>query len=251
MRSWSSDETGSNYSSSSSIDTQVDGDGRLGHRVTRSHGEDRNIRRSLQRKLLSNNGARLSRIERRLLRADHSREGAVSVATFKAALAAESKSDGAEMRRHEMLWLTQMLAGRNGRNVAILKMRRLLEDEDTGGGRRSATGGRGQGTRNYRRRSEESMLRKSGSNYEDGGDGRSGSGDQICGSESSRRSRGGAQKWRSSPPPPARWAIRQGTVGQWLHEVAAPMVSERYTLEKFCLTLHVSFGRLFRFPTLP
>jgi len=182
-----------------------------------SHGEDSKIRRSLQRKLLSNHGARLSRIERRLLRADRSREGAVSVATFKAALAAASESDRFEIRRREMLWLTRRLAGRNGRNVTIFKMRRLLEDKDGEEGRRLAGGG-GQGRRTHRRRSE-SRLRRGMSTDETGSDGRTGS-------ESGRSSRGGALNWRSSPTPPARWAIRQGTVGQWLHEVAAPMVSE-------------------------
>lgn len=225
MRSWSSDEAGSS-NSGSSVDTLVDGNGRRGHPATRdfsrysSQREDSKIRGSLQRKLLSNNGARLSRIERRLLRADRSREGTVSVATFKAALAAASKSDGADIRRHEMLWLTRRLAGRNGRNVAILKMRRLLEDNDREGARRPASEGVGQGKRNYRRRSEIG-LRRGVSTDESGSDGR-------AGSESGRSSRGGAMKWRSSPPPPARWAIRQGTVGQWLHEVAAPLVSKRY-----------------------
>ena len=247
LHSWSSDEVGS-ADSGSSIETQVDSSsGRRGHRGGRysgrfsssdlslAHGEERKIRRSLERKLLSDNGARLSKIERRLLRADQSREGSVSVSTFKAALAAESTSDGASIQSDEVLWLIQKLRGRNGRNVKILKMRALLENEETDGttrGHRPGSGRRRQvERRNHQQHtarrhstSRHGESRRRGDNLPEDGGGRVGSGGQTT-SESDASSIGATLKWRSSPQPPAKWAIRHGTVGQWLHDVAAPMVS--------------------------
>lgn len=242
MRSWSSDEVGS-ADSGSSIETQVDSS-RRGHRkgkhsgrfsspdVSLDHGEERKIRRSLERKLLSDNGARLSRIERRLLRADQSREGSVSVSTFKAALAAESKSDGAGIQSDEVFWLIQKLRGRNGKNVNILKMRALLENKETGRGHRSGSGRWQQVERRHHRQhtthrgstSRHGESRRRGSDLAEYGGERADSGGQTT-SESDNSSSGATLKWRSSPSSPAKWAIRHGTVGQWLHDVAAPMVS--------------------------
>lgn len=249
MRSWSSDEVGS-ADSGSSIETQVDNSGGRGHHrgkrsgrfssadLTFTHGEERKIIRSLERKLLSDNGAPLSRIERRLLRADHSGEGSVNVSTFQEALAAESKSGGVGILSDEVLWLTQKLRGRNGRNVKILKMRALLENEydGTGGGHRSGSERRRKVERKHHRQHtarRHSMSRRGGSRHRRGGlaEDRGGQADSggrktTCSESDSSSSRGGAaRKWSSSPPPPARWAIRSGTVGQWLHDVAAPMVS--------------------------
>lgn len=201
--------------------------------VSFTHREERKIRRSLERKLLSDNGARLSRIERRLLRADHQREGSVGVSTFKAALGADSKSDGTDIQSDEVLWLTQKLMGRNERNIKFLKMRSLLENQEEGGHHSGSQRVR-QPERKYhpqhptRRtsmsRRGESRRGRGGLTEEDGRR-RAGDGGRTT-SDSDNSSRGSAtNQWRSSPPPPARWAIRHGTVGQWLHEVAAPMVS--------------------------
>lgn len=246
--SWSSDEVGS-ACSGSSIETQVDTGGRRGHRkknnsvrsssrdIPFTHGEERKIRNSLQGKLLSDDGARLSRLERRLLRSDHSLKGSVSVSTFKAALAAESKSSGVGIKSDEALWLVNKLKGRNGRNVKIGKMRALLENGETGTGHRSGSGARRQAERNQRRqhttRKNKSSTRggergrRRGRAAEDGGGLADSRGTTT--SESDTSSLGHAtRQWRSSPPPPARWAIRHGTVGEWLHEVAAPMVRGRH-----------------------
>lgn len=250
MRSWSSDEIEST-DSGSSIDSQVDNSGRRGKfsgrfsspDLSHAHGEERKIRRSLERKLLSDNGARLSRIERRLLRADQSREGSVSISAFKAALAAESKSGGVGIQSDEVCWLIQKLRGRNGRNVKVLKMRSLLEndDEEIGGGHRSESGKRRQVDRKHNRHhaerrnstSRRGCSRRRGAGLTEDRGGRADSGGQTT-SESDNNSRGGATLlWRSSSLPPAKWAIRRGTVGQWLHDVAAPMVrGERACIPK-------------------
>lgn len=225
--SWSSDETGS-VDSGSSIDTHVDDL----HLFT--HIEESRIRRSLQRKLLSNNGVRLSGIERRLLRADHPGKGAVSVSTFKAALAAASRSEnGADIRHDEVLWLLQRLVGRNGKNVAIMKIRELLENKENGGRvqrhhwhrdrcdttRRGSGMSRGTGTRH---RSGESTSDDDGEDWA----GRRG----RTTSESDSSGRGDAAfASQLLPTSSAGWTVRQGTVGQWLHDVAAPMVSFKFT----------------------
>lgn len=224
--SWSSDETGS-VDSGSSIEAHDL------HSFTRN--EESRIRRSLQRKLLSNNGARLNGIERMLFRADHPREGAVSVSTFKAALTAASKSDnGTDIRRDEVLWLIQCLMGRNGKNVAIMKMRELLENKRSRGGvrRHHRRGDRCDATRRSSNASQrDDRRRRKGelTTDDDGEDWAAMRGRTT--SESDSSSRGDAAfRWQLSHPSPARWAIRQGTVGQWLHEVAAPMVSFKFAL---------------------
>lgn len=202
-----------------------------------THGEEIRIIRTLRRKLLSNNGARLSRIEKRLLQADRARSGIVSISVFKAALSKETKSEnGANIGRDEMIWLVEKLRGRNGKNVAILKIRGLLEAEDAGMERRfgDATSEKKERRRDYRTRrgSTQSNHRSRGSRHRGGGSDtddqecdRSGSGGNTTSeSDADGRSATALQR-RLSPPPPARWAIRHGTVGQWLHDVAAPMVS--------------------------
>lgn len=255
MRSWSSDKVGSDYSDShSSIETREDSSGRREHHSGRhstgfTDREERQIRRSLGRKLLSDDGVRLSRIERRLLRADHSKEGSVGISSFRATLAAASKSDRVDIQRDEILWLIQKLSGRNGRKVNFLKIRALLENEEnegtTGGGHRSRSESRRQVERERHRQYKTrrtSMSRRGEGRHrrdrmsEDDGGGRVGHRGQTT-SESDSSSRGGAiLQWRSSPPHPARWATRRGTVGQWLHEVAAPMVSSG----KPCMSGHQS-----------
>lgn len=177
------------------------------------------------------------------MRADHSRKGSVSVSTFKAALAAECKSGGFDIKCDEVLWFTEKLRGRDGRTVKILKMRALLEDEETGG-HRPLSGKRRQVERQHhrnttRRNSTSRRGESRGDGLTENGVGQAGNGGKTT-SESDNSSRGGATRtlpWRSSPPPPARWAIRHGTVGQWLHEVAAPMVSG----ERACLFVNLYF----------
>lgn len=232
--SWSSDDTGGD-DSGSSIDNLVD------DRHSFTHNEESRIRRSLRRKLLSNNGARLSDIERRLLHADHRRTGAVSISTFKAALAAASRSDnGADIPRDEALWLIRCLMGRNGKSIAIMKMREILENKESvrrhhrhrdrcDTTRKSSSVSQGR---------EERRRRKGESTTDDDGQGWTIRGGGTT-SESDSSSRGGAAlQWKLSPPSPARWATRQGTVGQWLHEVAAPMVSVGFSFLVRVIFLH-------------
>lgn len=211
---------------------QRDGNTAAGHST---HAGEIRVVKSLQRKLLSANGARLSRIERRLLRTDRKRNGVVSISAFEAALAAEKNTDGrAVIGRDEVRWLTRKLTGRNGKSVTILRMRALLEsEEETGWKRRSGRKGQVDRDQYHRHRYHDTSQcgRSSrGSERRRRGNGSTaGDGEEIGGGTTSESTcsggRGGTSlQRRSSPPPPARWAIRQGTVGQWLHEVAAPMV---------------------------
>lgn len=216
---------------SKQVQYQPDGNTAAGHLI---HGGEIRVVKSLQRKLLSNNGARLSRIERRLLRTDRKKNGVVSISAFEAALAAEKKNDDRTViGPDEVRWLTRKLRGRNGKSVAILRMRALLESEETGWKRRFGRKGQVERHQYHRHhfhdtsqsgRSSRGSERRRRDNRSTAGDGEEIGGgttsESTCGS-----GRGGASlKRRSSPPPPARWAIRQGTVGQWLYEVAAPMV---------------------------
>lgn len=143
-----------------------------------SRREIREIYRSLRRKLLSNNGALLSRIERRLLREDHRGNGLVPAAALKDALAMRSKSgdqDGCILRE-EMLWLLENMKTRSGKKVAIFKIRPLLE------------------SRNMKERGETGVQSRCGRDGEEGS---------------------------AEIGPPPRWVTRQGTVGQWLNDVAS------------------------------
>ena len=167
---------------------------------------------------------RLSRIERRLFRADRRGDGVVRVCAFEDALAAEAKTEKeGGVRPNEALWLIEKLKDRNGRKVAIFKIRAILESrkEERGQGRngvrtnshaRHRQRERG-GSRNSRsRRSEVCRSRKAGRDRM-GGEG---------GASESDTTQGDAIGLSSHP---ARWAVRQGTVGQWLYEAASPMVS--------------------------
>lgn len=202
-----------------------------------TRSEETRIIRSLQRKLLSNDGARLSRIERRLLQADPARSGVVSMSTFRAALSKEAKSgNGANIGRDETIWLMENLRGRNGKNVAILKIRGLLDTEEPGVKRRSGVKiseemephrscRTRRGSTQSNNRSRGTRRRAGGPDTDDGARERLGGGGRTT-SESDTSGQGGASlRRRASPAAPARWAIRHGTVGQWLHDVAAPMVS--------------------------
>ncbi|CAN0050839.1 unnamed protein product [Ectocarpus sp. 12 AP-2014] len=255
-RPYSSPSLGSN-DSGSSIETDIDRcskqvrhqrDGNTAAAGHSTHAGEIRVVKSLQRKLLSDNGARLSRIERRLLRTDRKRKGVVSISTFEAALAAEKNTDDrAVVGRDEVRWLTRKLTGRNGKSVAILRMRALLEsEEETGWKRRSSRKGQVDRHQYHRHRyhatlqcgrSSRGSERRRRSNGSTAGDGEEIGGETT--SESTCSGRGDALlQRRSSPPPPARWAIRQGTVGQWLHEVAAPMERKLFfefikDLEKF------------------
>ena len=184
----------SSLNSGSSIDTSEDR--RARHRYAASRGthgssytttfsrrEERKICRSLRCKLLSNNGALLSRIERHLLHADHRGDGFVSVAAFKDALAEGRNRDGRgrSILHDEKIWLVEKLKTRNGKRVSIFNIRRLLESV-----------GQGQGESHGRPRYCERAMDS-----------------------------------REPEEAPPKWVIRQGTVGQWLHNVASPMVSFR------------------------
>lgn len=183
----------SSNSGDSSINTPVD---RRSQRRTAStlHGasgrlftqtEDRVIIRSLRRKLLVNDGKRLNRIERQLLRAmDHrgrGEDGWVSTTAFEDALMTDGKaSDGGEpVTRDESLWLSEKLESRNRKKVSCFRIRSLLTGGDDEG--------LGVGSGKSRRYHDDNRVHRS------------------------RHSR--------------KWAVRRGTVGQWLQDVASPMVS--------------------------
>lgn len=215
-----------------------------------THNEESRVRRSLQRKLLSNNGVRLSEIERRLLHADHRRKGVVSISTFKAALAAASRSDnGVDIRRDEALWLIRCLLGRNGKNIAIMKMRELLENKEHVRGaqryhrHRDKSDAKSRSSSRVSQGREERRYRKGESTTDDDGQGWTGRGKGTT-SEPDSNGRGGAAfQWQSSRQSPAKWVTRQGTVGQWLHEVAAPMVSFKFCTGSCDISSSTSRGR--------
>lgn len=192
------------------------------------------IHNSLRKKLLANDGERLSKLEQHLSRADHRRDGWVTVRAFSDALKAEEKrypkaTNGvARITRDEGLWLSEKLEGRSGKVVACSGIRALLEQgckEKQGG--RAEFGRNDRGWRNRSRRSSErgssvvvgeSQRRRHGSS----GDYRQIwklSNTNSDGSDSSNDGKELGQR-RSS-----KWAIKQGTVGQWLQDVASPMVS--------------------------
>ncbi|CAM9125616.1 unnamed protein product, partial [Ectocarpus sp. 13 AM-2016] len=228
-RPYSSPSLASN-DSGSSIETDIDRcskqvrhqrDGNTTAAGHSTHAGEIRVVKSLQRKLLSDNGALLSRIERRLLRTDHKRKGVVSISTFEAALAAEKNIDGTVIGHDEVRWLTRKLTGRNGKSVAILRMRALLEsEEETGWKRRSSGKGRVDRHQHHRHRyratsqcgrSSRGSERRRRSKWSTAGDGEEIGGETM--SESTCSGRGDAfLERRSLPPPPARWAIRQGTV---------------------------------------
>lgn len=187
-----------------------------------TQSEDRAICKSLRRKLLSNNGARLGRVERRLFRADRRGDGVVSTVALTDALAKEGKPEGGGRRvlPDEVVWLTEKLKGRNGKKVDVFKIRKLL-GSDTDNGR--------SGTRDDDRthQSRRRQVHKSSSRLKrrdghgpgaGGGDWAGAGGDETSGSDS-----GGSRDASQAENSP-RWATRQGTVGQWLNDVASPMV---------------------------
>ena len=224
--------------SGTSIDTQVDIRGRRAINAFKrgrssssfvelftDHEENR-IRESLRRKLLSNDGARLSRIEKRLCRADRRGNGVVRVSVFEDSLAAEANHEkGASVHPNEALWLIEKLKDRNGRKVAVFKIRAILEsgNEDR---RHARTGVRPNShTRHRHRERHGSRDNRSRRSELPACRGRNAGGDRRGreGGTSESDSKQDDTTGRSSHP--ARWAVRQGTVGQWLYEAASPMVS--------------------------
>lgn len=179
------------------------------------------IARSLRRKLLVNNGKRLSRIERHLLRAinrngQREEDGWVSATAFEDALAADGKANrgGSAVTRDEALWLSDKLESRSGKKIACLRIRSLLaaDDEESLGirGHKGRGGGDGDGGDNgWRRRVNIST----------------GAAEEGSNSDTWEHDSGGACSIRRRRDGVARWAVRCGTVGQWLQEVASPMVS--------------------------
>lgn len=224
--------------SGTSIDTQVDIRGRRAINAFKrgrssssfvelfTDREENRIRKSLRRKLLSNDGARLSRIEKRLCRADRRGNGVVRVSVFEDSLAAEAKAEkGASVRPNEVLWLIEKLKNRNGRKVAVFKIRAILESEKEER-RQGRTGVRPNShTRHRHRELHGSRDNKSRRSKLPACRGRNAGGDRMGreGGTSESDSKQGDAIDRSSHP--ARWAVRQGTVGQWLYEAASPMVS--------------------------
>lgn len=224
--------------SGTSIDTQVDRRGRRAINVFKrarsssssaelfTDREEDRIRRSLRRKLLSNDGMRLSRIEKRLFRADRRGDGVVRVSELEDCLAAEANTEkGASVRPNEALWLIEKLKDRNGKKVAVFKIRAILESEKEGRGQ-GKTGvlansharhrqRERHGSRSNRSRRSEGPVRRGGK----GGGDRMGSAGGTSESDSKQGDVIGPSSY------PARWAVRQGTVGQWLYEAASPMVS--------------------------
>lgn len=198
-----------------------------------THFEDRSIGESLRQKLLSNNGARLGNIERCLLRAANRLDGRASVTAFEDALAADAKAiaaagRGERIRWNEALWLTKKLRGRNRRHVAVSRIRAVLEAGHRGGRRDDD----GENTQQHLKRYQRRDPFRARSHDGEGGGGAHGGG--LAGSGRVGRTMSGStnesgvcrvEAVRRRSAYPARWAIRQGTVGQWLHDVASPMVS--------------------------
>lgn len=187
-----------------------------------THHEESKIRKSLRRKLLSNDGVRLSRIERRLFRAHRRGDGVVRVSAFEDSLAAEAQTEkGASVRPNEALWLIEKLKDRNGRKLAVFKIRALLEsgkEEQGRAGVRTNSHARHRqkerrGHRNNRPRGPEGCKGRAADGHRMGSEGRTSESDCKQGDDIGLSTH------------PARWAVRQGTVGQWLYEAASPMVS--------------------------
>lgn len=202
-----------------------------GERRLFTHLEDRTVRKSLRQKLLANNATRLGRIERCLLHAANRSDGRASVTAFEDALASDAKAvdtagRGERVRRNEVLWLIENLKGRNGRYVAVAKIRAVLEEGQRGGGRR---GDGDESTQRHlkRRQTRDPFIGRSRSGEVDGSSGSAGSGSvrRIMGGNTSELGVCRMKGARGRPAHPARWATRRGTVGQWLHDVASPMVS--------------------------
>lgn len=232
-------------SSGSSIDSPVDRQGQRAEQARR-HGssgplftesEDRAITKSLRRKLLVNDGKRLTQIEGLLFRADQNRRASgdgdnswVTATAFADALAADGKANGgrggaARVTRDEALWLSEKLESRNGKKVACFRIRALLG----GGGdsREACTSRRGDG-RSHRNKIARGWREQSRERETVDQKARN-----IDGREANRGNDDGSASWdgdfddpdvgRSARP--AKWAVGRGTVGQWLQNVASPMVS--------------------------
>lgn len=187
--------------------------GAAGRLFTQS--EDRAIVKSLRKKLLVNDGKRLNRIERHLLRAmddrEHREDGWVSASAFEEALLVDAKANGngEPMTRDEVLWLSEKLESRNRKKVSCYRIRSVLErdDEDYLGVNSGKNRARGHISGSNRRWKERTRTRQK----------------IVKGSDSDSSDHQGNRIHRSRHP--AEWAVRQGTVGQWLQDVASPMVS--------------------------
>lgn len=186
-----------------------------------TQSEDRVIATSLRKKLLANDGKRLNRIERHLLRAtnrnsERAENGWVSVAAFEDALAADGKANRGRsaVTRDEALWLSEKLESCSGKKIACLRIRSLLVANDEEGLEIRGSKGRGRGRENggdrgWRRRVDTST----------------GATQESSDSDTWEHDSGGACSIRRRQDGVARWAVRRGTVGEWLQEVASPMVS--------------------------
>eukprot|EP00904_Undaria_pinnatifida_P000865 jgi/Undpi1/1077/HiC_scaffold_10.g04540.m1 len=237
--------------SGASIDTQVDRRGRQAINAFKrgrsssspaeatlfTHREERKIRKSLRRKLLSNDGVRLSRIERRLVRADRRGDGFVRISAFEDSLTAEAQTKmGASVRANEALWLTEKLKDRNGRKVAIFKIRGILESgqEENGQGKTNVR----EDSQRRRRQRDQHRSRSRRTRGSDVDRGRSHSGNRRGSEGGTSESDGKQGNVVDEASHPARWTVRQGTVGQWLYEAASPMEKKLFFefvqgLEKF------------------
>lgn len=258
--SWSSDSGGNSprrpppsSDSGSSIDSTADEREQRKRRARRREhlstcttdlftpSEDRAIRESLRRKLLLNDGVRLSRVERRLSHADRRGDGLVGISAFKDAFATEETAVNRSSRvaRDETSWLIENLRTRNGKKVAILEMRSLLQSGREELDNRGSSVDSFEGGQSRRRR--RSWSHQPERDEQRRVTWRSAS---RIGRDLNNHSLDNRRRLDISSPldPPAKWAIRHGSVGRWLHDVAAPLVRRG----SFASSCYFSFSYVLR-----
>lgn len=121
----------------------------------------------------------------------------------------EERDDRFRISPDEALWLSKQLETRSGKNVARFRIRTLLADDPDvkKGDATDSTGWRQKSKQAHRTRSPR-CHRVSG----------------LRAAERSGRASDGLEH-EIDCAPQANWAVRRGTVGRWLRDVASPLVS--------------------------